>query len=155
MTHRPIPPLPGVLGLLVLSVLAVKGEAHGYEIMKSIEEITEGKWRPAPGSLYPLLMSLESEGLIECWSVGEGRVRKVCRLTQEGIRYFIEEVGRRFARIAPLTIAVLNSLKYLIERERLVNDYYDVIDDICNYLSKLIRCSSDLCSKASRTSYAR
>ncbi len=152
MDSRAPPPMPGVLGLLVMAVLASRGEAHGYEIMKSIEEITEGKWRPAPGSLYPLLMSLESEGLIECRSVGGGRVRKVCRLTREGTRYFIEEVGRRFSRIAPLTIAVLKSVKYLMDRGLVSN--YDVVNSVCRYLSELIRCSEELCSKASGTSYA-
>ncbi len=77
-------PHRGLLGFLVL-VSLVKGEAHGYEVMRRIEEVTGGYWRPAPGSLYPVIDSLEKEGLIEC-IVKEvrGKARRVCRLTDDG-----------------------------------------------------------------------
>ncbi len=32
--------------------------------MDSIEDMTQGWWRPSPGSIYPLLDSLAQEGLI-------------------------------------------------------------------------------------------
>lgn len=32
--------------------------------MSSIEEMTQGWWRPSPGTIYPLLANLEAEGLI-------------------------------------------------------------------------------------------
>jgi DNA-binding PadR family transcriptional regulator len=32
--------------------------------MDSIEDMTQGWWRPSPGSIYPLLDSLTEEGLI-------------------------------------------------------------------------------------------
>ena len=37
---------------------------HGYEMIKEIEERTEGLWRPSAGSIYPTLALLEDEGLI-------------------------------------------------------------------------------------------
>jgi DNA-binding PadR family transcriptional regulator len=40
------------------------GPTHGYEIAQAIEEKTEGAWRPAPGSIYPMLRKLVEEGLI-------------------------------------------------------------------------------------------
>jgi DNA-binding PadR family transcriptional regulator len=33
--------------------------------MDSVEEMTRGWWRPSPGSIYPLLESMEQEGLIK------------------------------------------------------------------------------------------
>jgi DNA-binding PadR family transcriptional regulator len=37
---------------------------HGYEMIKEIEERTEGAWTPSAGSIYPTLQMLEDEGLI-------------------------------------------------------------------------------------------
>lgn len=37
---------------------------NGVELMDDIEKMTQGWWRPSPGSIYPLLEQLSSEGLI-------------------------------------------------------------------------------------------
>jgi DNA-binding PadR family transcriptional regulator len=37
---------------------------HGYEIIKEVEERSEGAWTPSAGSIYPTLQMLEDEGLI-------------------------------------------------------------------------------------------
>ena len=47
----------------VLSILA-SSPKNGAEIMSSIEEMSQGWWKPSPGSIYPLLQDLEKEGLI-------------------------------------------------------------------------------------------
>jgi hypothetical protein len=47
----------------VLSLLA-RGPKNGAEITNAIEEMSQGWWRPSPGSIYPLLESLAQEGLI-------------------------------------------------------------------------------------------
>lgn len=79
----------GFLGLLVLAAL-VESEAHGYEIMKRIEKLTGGFWRPTPGSLYPLLLSLEEEGLIISRVVKKNdRKLKIYKVTIEGLENFI------------------------------------------------------------------
>ena len=52
----------GLLRFLVGDVL-VEGPASGSEIADEIERLTG--WRPAPGSIYPLLARLEGEGLIQ------------------------------------------------------------------------------------------
>lgn len=41
-----------------------EGAAHGYEVMRRLEERTGGAWRPSPGSVYPTLQMLEDEGLV-------------------------------------------------------------------------------------------
>ncbi len=51
------------LRMWVLSILA-RGPKNGAEIMNSIEEMSQGWWRPSPGSIYPLLESLVQEGLV-------------------------------------------------------------------------------------------
>ena len=54
---------------------------HGYEMIKEIEERTQGIWRPSPGSIYPTLALLEDEGLVRS-EESEGKRRFV--LTDEG-----------------------------------------------------------------------
>lgn len=45
------------------------GPAHGYEVMRRLEEGSGGIWRPSPGSVYPTLQMLEDEGLVRSTSV--------------------------------------------------------------------------------------
>jgi DNA-binding PadR family transcriptional regulator len=54
----------GDIRAAVLALLAEK-PAHGYEMIKELDERTEGAWRPSPGSIYPTLQLLEDEGLIK------------------------------------------------------------------------------------------
>ena len=54
----------GILRLYILSMLSSHHET-GYSIMRTIEDKTEGAWRPGPGTVYPLLRSLVKEGLLE------------------------------------------------------------------------------------------
>ncbi len=47
----------------VLTLLAEEPR-NGYQLMQTIEERSQGSWRPSPGSVYPTLAQLEDEGLI-------------------------------------------------------------------------------------------
>ncbi len=72
---------------IILRILA-EGPMHGYEIMKMIERVTKGRWRPAAGTLYPLLEQLREEDLIDVERVENSGVRGgrkvVYRLTDKG-----------------------------------------------------------------------
>ncbi|WP_252896842.1 PadR family transcriptional regulator [Metallosphaera hakonensis] len=37
---------------------------NGIEIMKEIETMSRGFWKPSPGSLYPMLAKMTEEGFI-------------------------------------------------------------------------------------------
>jgi DNA-binding PadR family transcriptional regulator len=41
-----------------------EGPAHGYEVMRRLEAMSGGLWRPSPGSVYPHLQMLEDEGMV-------------------------------------------------------------------------------------------
>jgi DNA-binding PadR family transcriptional regulator len=73
---------------------------HGYDLIKAIEERSEGSWSPSAGSIYPTLQSLEDEGLITIELV-DGR--KTASLTAAG-REWVEarpgEAEAVFARPA-------------------------------------------------------
>lgn len=49
---------------LILKTLE-KGPKNGIEIMESIHEMSNGWWKPSPGSIYPMLEQLSKEGLIQ------------------------------------------------------------------------------------------
>jgi DNA-binding PadR family transcriptional regulator len=70
----------GDVRALVLAAL-LQGGGHGYELMRRLEQLAGGRWRPSPGSVYPLLQLLEDEGLV-CGRDGEGR--RVYELTETG-----------------------------------------------------------------------
>jgi len=53
----------GDVRLAVLRLLA-EAPSNGYQLMQAIEERSDGRWRPSPGSMYPTLAQLEDEGLI-------------------------------------------------------------------------------------------
>src|SRR6516162_10687460 len=81
--------LRGHLETLVLSTLE-RGEAHGLEILRRLEEAGCGLLKLKEGSLYPALYRLEEAGKVEAvWeeeSHGRrGARRRIYRLTKKGI----------------------------------------------------------------------
>src|SRR6185312_6065028 len=76
-------PKGNVRGLLLAALL--DSPAHGYELMRRLEGQASGRWRPSPGSVYPLLQLLEDEGLVRGRaSDGRSEGRKVYELTELG-----------------------------------------------------------------------
>lgn len=53
----------GDIKFLILDVLA-EGPRHGYDIIAALEEKSNGRYRPSPGSIYPTLTLLEDGGFI-------------------------------------------------------------------------------------------
>jgi DNA-binding PadR family transcriptional regulator len=54
---------------------------HGYQLMQTISDRTEGAWQPSPGAIYPTISQLEDEGLV---SVVAEAGRKLATLTDAG-----------------------------------------------------------------------
>jgi PadR family transcriptional regulator len=78
--------LRGHLDGLLLAVLA-EAPGHGYELSQRLTRRSGGELAVHEGSLYPALHRLEGGGLVESsWSVGEGRRRRIYRLTSAGRR---------------------------------------------------------------------
>jgi DNA-binding PadR family transcriptional regulator len=83
----------------VLAVVA-DGPRHGYEIIQEITARSGGRWKPSPGSVYPMLSQLEDEGLVRS-EQAEGR--RVVHLTEEGTRHVAEHRAALDAVWAPFT----------------------------------------------------
>lgn len=85
--------IKGNMSLIVLASL-IEGEKYGYEITKSIYNMTNGTIQLKEGSLYPALHKLEKQGLLEgYWILQEpGKPdRKYYRITEEGLKAVREE----------------------------------------------------------------
>ena len=77
----------GDLKLVVLTLLEEKPR-HGYEIIKALEEKTNGMYSPSPGAVYPTLTLLEEIGYAR--AVDEGGGRKIYEITDEGRKHLAE-----------------------------------------------------------------
>jgi len=79
----------GHLETLILSALQ-KGEAHGFEILRRLEEAGSGALKLKEGSLYPALYRMEAAKLIrgqwEQDSARRGPRRRIYHLTATGRR---------------------------------------------------------------------
>jgi len=95
--------LKGTLPLLVLSLLS-RGDLYGYQLIKEMERLSNGVFQFGEGSLYPVLHSLERDGLLQPdWREADsGRKRKYYRLTAAGR----EQLGRRETEWRTLAEAV-------------------------------------------------
>jgi len=77
----------GDLKLLLLSLIAEQPR-HGYQLIRSIEEMFEGTYAPSPGAVYPTLTMLEEMGFAHVDADESGK--KLYSATAEG-RAYLEE----------------------------------------------------------------
>jgi len=70
------------LGYLILTILVSKGPMTGADIMREIEKVTQGFWKPSPGAIYPALDKLEAEGYVQVAKV-EGS-KNYYEITEKG-----------------------------------------------------------------------
>jgi PadR family transcriptional regulator PadR len=82
--------LRGHLESMVLSVLEHE-EAHGFEVLRRLEQTGCGALKLREGSLYPALYRLEKQGMVKArWEEGEsarrGPRRRLYRITPKGRR---------------------------------------------------------------------
>lgn len=71
---------------LVLLALLEKQPAHGYELIRALEERSGGFYAPSPGVIYPALTYLDEIGRAVAEAEGN---RKLYRLTEDG-RAFLD-----------------------------------------------------------------
>jgi len=104
MRHMAMVP-KGFLRYQVLKLLSEK-PMSGSELMAEIEKQTEGRWRPSPGSIYPLLAWLQDKGHIKEADSQEAGVKRYA-LTESGKALLAEhdkrreEMRKRFPHFGP------------------------------------------------------
>ena len=113
----------------------------GMDVMRELERMTLGFWRPSPGTIYPLLKLLEKEGLVYH---EEKDGRKVYKLTKKG-----EEVAKEVAALLPAKtlediVDRFESLTsylqdYVAEHGTLPEDLKDRLRRVLEDLEKIVR----------------
>ncbi|MGN0796524.1 MAG: PadR family transcriptional regulator [Christensenellales bacterium] len=84
----------GNVTTIILNSLA-DGDRYGYDILKEIEEKSEGRYKLKQATLYSCLKRLEKTGLISSYAgdpeITGGGQRRYYRLTEEGKNYLNKE----------------------------------------------------------------
>ena len=83
----------GFLRYYVLRLLNEK-PMSGSEIMNEIEKRTDGRWKPSPGSIYPLIAWLQDNGYAKEVSEQEAGIKRYT-LTDQGKAFLQEHAKRR------------------------------------------------------------
>jgi len=80
-----LPLLRGTLDLMILKALTL-GPAHGFGVVRILDETTDGVFFVEEGSLYPSLHRLQKSGFVESeWGISEaGRRARFYALTNAG-----------------------------------------------------------------------
>lgn len=73
-------------------LLCLKKPNHGYGIVQTVEKLTEGAIRLAPGTMYGSLSKMEKDGLIQF--VREEDKRKIYQITELGMEVLQIELKR-------------------------------------------------------------
>jgi DNA-binding PadR family transcriptional regulator len=76
----------GDLQLVLLALLAERA-SYGYELIKALEERSDGFYSPSPGMVYPALTWLEEMGYASVTAEG---VKKLYSITDAGRTYLAE-----------------------------------------------------------------
>jgi len=126
----------GGLRFMVLYILK-DGQKNGAEIMDEIEKISRGWWRPSPGSIYPLLMGLVNDGLIEKLS---DRRYRLTKLGESKVKEFSGLMYKNEMSLGDMLDAIDNYISYFedLDISRL-EPYRERIEQISNKLRALLK----------------
>ena len=80
-------------------ILLSKKPCHGYEMMKEVEDKTEGFWKPTAGGVYPTLQNLEQAGYIKGEWGSQKRKRKIYHITESG-KHILDRALLKHSQIA-------------------------------------------------------
>ena len=145
----------GELRLVILKLIADEPR-HGYELIKAIEEMTDGHYAPSPGIVYPTLTMLEDMGLISekkskdskkiFEATGDGRAHLeengdevdelIERLEEAGShrrRSHRPEMGRA---VGNLMTALKNRVAHEGWNEALLHEVIDILDDAAQRIER-------------------
>ena len=115
--------LKGSIAIIVLRIIS-NHDSYGYEIIKEIDDASNGRLSFKEGTLYPILHALEKEKLIESyWENSDvGRKRKYYRLTNEGESDLIRK---------------MNDFQYFVDTVNMILGERGGNDELYNWISQV------------------
>ena len=87
----------GEVRLALLSLLSDE-PAHGYELMKRLEERSGGMYKASAGTVYPVLQQLEDEGLVRIQEEDGKKIHHLTEAGREELLLYSEDVDRIWQR---------------------------------------------------------
>ncbi|ACL77229.1 PadR family transcriptional regulator [Ruminiclostridium cellulolyticum] len=99
--------LKGSTTMLILKLLE-KEDMYGYQMTRELELRSDNTFTLKEGTLYPILHSLESDGMIEAYweETDSARKRKYYRITVKG-RKLLEDKQKEWSKYADAVKKVL------------------------------------------------
>jgi len=108
----------GELQLVLLALLAER-PAHGYELIKALEERSGGYYAPSPGMVYPALIWLEEVGYATVEADGAKKL------------YHISDTGRAYlAKHRETADAMLGQLEHIGRKMGRVREIFSGVEDL-------------------------
>ncbi|SFW21367.1 MULTISPECIES: PadR family transcriptional regulator [Luteibacter] len=139
----------GDLRLLLLALIEEQPR-HGYELIRTIEEMFEGQYSPSPGAIYPTLTMLEELGYARVEAETGGK--KLYAITDEGRAFLAEnrdtlealterlQVMSRHMRRMSVPNPVREAMHAL--KHQLMNHHKSWDDDEARRVAKLIEATA-------------
>ncbi|MDA4116793.1 MAG: PadR family transcriptional regulator [Thaumarchaeota archaeon] len=100
------------LRMAIVTMLA-SSPKNGVELMDEIEKMTQGWWRPSPGSVYPVLEQLTKDGMTT--KKEDGRYELTDKASDELESSFGPSFGRRQRSVDEMFEEVSGFVSYLEE----------------------------------------
>ncbi|MCK7340552.1 PadR family transcriptional regulator [Enterobacter cloacae] len=116
----------GDLRLVILNILT-RNASHGYELIKEIENLTQGNYTPSPGVIYPTLDYLQDQAFITITEEENGRKRIAINATgQQWLDENQEQLEQIQARIKARAVGF--QLRKNPQMKRALENFKAVLD---------------------------
>ena len=127
------------LRVWILSMLNASPKT-GAERMDAIEEMSQGWWRPSPGSIYPLLGELEKEGYVK--KLDDGRY-ELTQKSRDELEWPPWMMGQRQQKVEEMLNEMNGYTSYFEDLSRSdrkkLDEHSDEIVRLRNRLSELLQ----------------
>lgn len=107
----------GDLRFVILQLISEK-PAHGYEIIKEIEERLGGAYAPSPGVVYPTLTLLEELGYVTAEADGAKKLYTITEAGRQALRDNQPSIDAIFERIRDISARFGGGVSMPIMRAR-------------------------------------
>ncbi|MDZ5701452.1 PadR family transcriptional regulator [Enterobacter ludwigii] len=116
----------GDLRLVILDILT-RNASHGYELIKAIENMTQGNYTPSPGVIYPTLDYLQDQTYITITEEENGRKRIAITVAgQQWLDENQEQLAQIQARIKARSVGF--QLRKNPQMKRAMDNFKAVLD---------------------------
>ncbi|MBG0634298.1 PadR family transcriptional regulator [Enterobacter ludwigii] len=116
----------GDLRLVILDILT-HNASHGYELIKEIENMTQGNYTPSPGVIYPTLDYLQDQTYITITEEENGRKRiAITAAGQQWLDENQEQLAQIQARIKARSVGF--QLRKNPQMKRALDNFKAVLD---------------------------